>query len=389
MSVNTVYRVAKTPGGTLFAGTSKVHDMYQSTRLKDAQLDVADATGNIYYSTNGGANWTLLHNFGHPVFWLAIDPNDSNKMYASVINHAGAGSAGGIWMTSNLNSLAGSTWTLIPNPARTQGHPACLNVLNDGKLLATFSGRINPGGAFTDSSGVFLYNPGTSSWTDVSDPGMGYWTMDVVVDPSDVTQNTWYACVYTHWGGTSSNQGGLYRTTNRGALWTKLTGTTFARVNSITFDPVTANRAYLTTETQGLWVSNNMNATTPTWSLVSSYPFRQPVRVYFNPFNTAEMWVSSFGNGLKVGSNTALGNPVFTNTASSISVYPNPAKNVLNVVLPEHNDRQPLLIYNISGQLAASIFPGNKTELQVNTDTWVPGTYVLYFGNQSAKFIKE
>jgi hypothetical protein len=59
--------------------------------------------------------------------------------------------------------------------------------------------------------------------------------------------------------------------------------------------------AYLTTEVQGLWISNNMNAPTPSWSLVSNYDFRQPERVFFNPFNANEVWVSSFGNGLKVG----------------------------------------------------------------------------------------
>jgi hypothetical protein len=48
-------------------------------------------------------------------------------------------------------------------------------------------------------------------------------------------------------------------------------------------------------------MSANMNTAIPTWSLVTAYPFRQPERVYFNPFNQTEMWVSSFGNGMRVG----------------------------------------------------------------------------------------
>ena len=48
-------------------------------------------------------------------------------------------------------------------------------------------------------------------------------------------------------------------------------------------------------------MSANMNTLTPSWSLVSSYPFRQPERVFFNPFNQTEMWVSSFGNGMRTG----------------------------------------------------------------------------------------
>jgi hypothetical protein len=385
--INSVYRIEETPGGTMFACTSGIHDMYQSTRLKDAQLNAADAKGNIYYSTNadGGANWTLVHSFGHIVFWIALDPNDSNTMYASVINSAGAG----IWKTTNLNMYGGSTWTQLTAPPRTEGHPACLKVLNDGKLLCTYSGHINGSGAFTASSGVFLYNPATSSWADVSDPGMQYWTKDIILDPTDATQNTWYACVFTHWGGTSSNQGGLYKTTNRGTSWTKLTGTTFSRVTSITFDPANSKSAYLTTETQGLWNSTNMNTATPTWSLVGTYPFRQPERVYFNSYNTAEMWVSSFGNGMRMGSYTALGVPVFPGNTDRIKVYPNPAKNVVNIAVPIMQQPLSLDVYNIEGRLITRMIPGGNNEVQINMAAYEPGMYIVRYGGISARFIKE
>jgi hypothetical protein len=58
---------------------------------------------------------------------------------------------------------------------------------------------------------------------------------------------------------------------------------------------------YLTTETEGLWYSSGVNTTTPVFTEVTSYPFRQPERVFFNPYNPSEIWVTSFGNGLRVG----------------------------------------------------------------------------------------
>jgi photosystem II stability/assembly factor-like uncharacterized protein len=301
-TINTMYRIAKhATGNTMFAATSGIHDMYQSTRLQDNPLDNADAGGRIIYSTDNGAAWQLLHQFGHPVFWVATDPNNANRMYASVIHYGAGAGQGGIWMTNDLNNLGSSIWTKLANPPRTEGHPAAIVVLNDGKMVCTFSGRRTPGGVFTNSSGVFIYDPVGNTWSDVSHADMVYWTKDIIVDPSDPTQNTWYVAVFSGWGGAPNGRGGLFRTTNRGASWTKLTGTQFDRVTSITFNPLVANQAYLTTEVQGLWISNNMDAATPAWTLVTSYPFRQPERVFFNPYNSNEIWVSSFGNGLKVG----------------------------------------------------------------------------------------
>lgn len=299
---NSMYRIVKhNTGNTMFAATSGVHDMYQSTRLQDAVLDANDTEGKVIYSSDNGATWQLLHQFNHPVFWLATDPNNANRMYASVIHYGNGTGQGGIWTTNNLNNLGSSTWTKLTNPPRTEGHPASIIVLNDGKVVCTFSGRRNGSSAFTASSGVFIYNPGTNSWTDVSDDGMLYWTKDIVIDPADATQNTWYVCVFSGWGGAPNGKGGLYRTTNRGTSWTKLTADQFDRVTSISFNPSINNEAYLTTEMQGLWRTSNIRAATPVWSLADSYPFKQPERVFFNPYNPAEMWVTSFGNGLKMG----------------------------------------------------------------------------------------
>jgi photosystem II stability/assembly factor-like uncharacterized protein len=300
-SVNSLYRIASTPNGKLYGACSNIHDMYQSTRLADAQLDAADANGKIVFSVDSGANWSTMHSFGHPVFWLATDPNNPEIVYASVIHFGGTAGlqTGGVYKTTNLSAGAASAWIKLPNPPRTEGHPACLQVLNDGKLLCSFSGRRTS--VFTSSSGVFIYDPALNTWADKSDPGMYYWTKDIIIDPNDAAQNTWYSCVFSGWGGAPNGLGGLYKTSNRGTSWVKLTGTQFDRVTSITFNPQNNNQAYLTTETQGLWISNTMNLATPSWQLVSAYSFRQPERVFFNPFNQNEIWVSSFGNGMKMG----------------------------------------------------------------------------------------
>jgi len=299
LAANTTYRVVKS-GSTLYAATSNVHDMYQSTRLADAQLDVTDAEGKILFSTNQGATWQNLHTFGHPVFWLALDPNNANKMYASVISST----AGGVYVTNNLSSGATSTWTPLPSPARTEGHPACLVVLKDSTLICTYSGRRTTAG-FTASSGTFVYKPSTNAWTDVSQSGMYYWTKDIIVDTSDILQNTWYVCVFSGWGGAPNGLGGIYRTTNRGTSWTKINS--LDRVTSLTFNPQNQKEVYITTETSGLWHTDDISVATPTITRTDSYPFRQPERVFFNPYKNSEIWVTSFGNGMRVGTTGASG----------------------------------------------------------------------------------
>ena len=293
-SANTMYRAFIQPTtGIIYAGTSDIHDLYQSTRLADNPLNNADANGKIIFSTDKGATWQLLHNFGHPVFWLCPDPNNPNTIYASVVHST----SGGVFVSTNIQAGAASIWTKLPNPPRTEGHPACLQVLNDGQLVCTYSGHRTPG--FTASSGVFLFNSALNTWRDLSHPGMYYWTKDLILDPADPAQNTWYVGVFSGWGGPPNGLGGLYRTTNRGTNWTRINA--LDRVTAITFNPGDSNEAYLTTETSGLWNTTNIHAATPVFNLVTNYLFRQPERVFFNPYDVNEIWVTSFGNGLAVG----------------------------------------------------------------------------------------
>lgn len=388
-SVNSLYRMVKTGSGNLYGACSNIHDMYQSTRLADAQLDAADGNGKIVFSSDNGTNWTTMHSFGHPVFWLAADPNKPERMYASVIHFGGTQGSqlGGIYLTNNLSAGALSTWTKLTNPPRTEGHPACIQVLNDGKMVCTFSGRRTSSG-FSASSGVFMYDPASSSWTDVSDAGMKYWTKDIVIDPADPLQNTWYVCVFSGWGGAPNGLGGLYKTADRGKSWTKLTGNQFDRVTSVTFNPKNSAQAYLTTETQGLWLSKNMNAATPSWTLVESYPFRQPERVYFNPFNQDEIWVTSFGNGMKVGNMNTVGFSKITTGAAKITIYPNPFHELTFITNPNLQRKISCInIYDLKGLTCLSVSGDTNP---IPTAALDSGTYIVefVFGDKTLEYQK-
>lgn len=298
--LNSMYRAVAAPNGIVYAATASVHDLYETTYLRDSRID--QGTGRVLFSSDHGTTWQTLHDFGHVVSWVALDPNKPNRMYASVVhNQAGKSRDGGIWVSDDIQNGAASKWRKLANPPRTQGHPLTVQVLNDGTLVATYSARrTEPGAAkqFTASSGVFISTTGGKSWQDRTAPAMQFYTKDLIVDPHDASQKTWYTTVWNGWDNAETG-GGLYRTTDRGVTWTRLFDD--LRVSSAAINPSNPNEMYVTTEFNGLWITRNLRDAQPTFTQDAAFPFRHPQRVVFNPYNSAEVWVTTFGSGLFVG----------------------------------------------------------------------------------------
>lgn len=381
-TANSSYRIVQHPSNnTLFMACSNIHDIYQSTYLQDTKLDANDPNGKIMYSTDNGASWQNLHIFNHPVFWITLDPSNPDKAYASVIHYNGGNGTGGIYVCNDLQKLGSSTWTLLPNPPRTEKHPASIVVLKDGKMVCTYSGRRTT--AFTASSGVFIYDPANNGWSDVSDPGMLYWTKDIVLDPTDAQQNTWYVCVFSGWGGAPNGLGGLYKTTNRGGNWKRITDPSLINsVTSCTFNPSDPDQLFMTTETQGLWMSTDIHAANPKFSAVNTYPFQQPERVFFNPYNTKEMWVSSFGNGMKMGTLTTTGILIAADKTEKF-VFPNPSSGIVHL---SNESANAIMVFDLPGKLVTTI-PIQEGANELNLSFLPSGIYFLNWENKKAKLV--
>lgn len=370
--LNSTYHMVKHPANAkIYAATSSVHDLYQSTYLRDDQIDAG--SGKILYSENGGLTWNTLHDFGHPVIWMAIDPAQPDIMYASVVHS----NQGGIYKTSNLNAGANAAWTKLPDPPRTEGHPLNIHVLADGNLLCSFSGRRTSN--FTPSSGVFFSDNGGQTWQDRSHPDMIYWTKDVVPDPSDPS-NTWYACVFSGWGGAANDKGGLFRTTNQGLTWTKLLD--LFRIESIGIHPDNPDLAYISTEDEGLWFTSNLGVQEPDFEQLAGYHFQHPLRIFFNPGNTDEVWVTSFGNGMNVGNSvTAVGERDRESSFNAqIAPVPTGEKAYLEVNTPRGGAFS-VALYAADGTRKYSDFygycPPGRTRLEIPLEQLPGGFYYL------------
>jgi photosystem II stability/assembly factor-like uncharacterized protein len=326
---NTMFRMAKHPSqNTWFAASSTIHDVYQTTYITDARLFQNIADGRVLFSNDKGVTWNLMKDFGKPVIWVTTDPNMPNRLYAGVIDKNSAN--GGVWMADNTNDPATATWTKLPNPPANNGRIYNINVLNDGTLVTSWSARLADAGLpFSDSSGVFITSNLGVTWEKRSHTDMKYYTKDVVIDPHDATQNTWYAGAWSGWGGLANDKGGLYRTKDRGLTWQKITAfQQFHRVSSVTISPTNPEQMYLTTETEGLWITNNLSAAMPTFSLVTGFPYSHPERVFFNPYRPQDVWVGTFGNGMYLYHPDCTIAPTVIGTIdvceSSISVYTTP-----------------------------------------------------------------
>lgn len=335
-TLNTMYRIAKHNTQNIwFGATSSVHDIYQTTYVTDQRLQPAFKDGQVLFSTDKGKNWSLMRDFDNPVIWVTTDPTNAGRLYAGVISTNPG--IGGVWKAEGISNPASAVWTKLPNPPANRGRIFNVHCLNDGTLVTTWSARkSNNGSTFSDSSGVFVSLDGGQNWVKRNHPDMNYWTKDLVVDPFDPAQNTWYACVWSGWGGPANDLGRLFRTTDRGLNWQPMTADDqFLRVSSVTVDPNDPQTMYLCTETQGLWVTHNKNAAQPDWELVAQYPFQHTERVFFNPNQPTEMWVASFGNGMRAGiSATPAREPENARTAS-LKIGQNPTDSPFLQIIAE------------------------------------------------------
>lgn len=364
INYNTIYQVIKHPEEDIwYAAASGIHDMYQSTYITDDAIqETSSHTGAILMSEDTGATWEVLHDFGMPVVSIAIDPNQPKTMYAGVVNHG----KGGVFKTLTLSEGSASGWSRLPSPPGTEGHPYIVNVLEDGNVLCTFSARrIREENFFTESSGVFYSQTGGASWEDRSAPEMKFWTKDIVIDPHDPAQNTWYVAVFTAFGNARDKDfGGVYRTKDRGQSWERIRKD--FRVESVAIDPQHSNVMVVTTEDNGLWYTKDLHLegdTIPFYQ-VESFPFQHPVRAYFNPYKPEELLVTTFGSGVY---KTDLSINKVSPIPLTWRIFPNPSQDFIQI--DSKGQRGMLEVFDLQGnlQLRQAISPQGftlqKTEL--------------------------
>jgi len=179
-------------------------------------LYIGGATGGVWKTTNGGTTWTPLsdNECGLATGSLAIDPVNPQIVYAGTgEENFSSDSYQGCGVLRSTNG--GATWTQLGASSFILPSGSASRI---GKLL------IDVASAGSVTSTVLLAGSQTGLWK--SDNSGSTWSLslagiitDLVADPT--AAGTYTAAIGATSGGTSN---GIYRTTDFGANWTKLSG---------------------------------------------------------------------------------------------------------------------------------------------------------------------
>lgn len=220
-------------------------------------------------------DWEYI--YGGDGFYVIVDPNDSNIIYAESQNGGlGKSTDGGLNFSSALNGINRSeptNWStpvvMDPNDSRVlyygtnrvyrttngagswQPISANLSLQKTGSRLGTVTTiAVAPSNsqviyAGTDDSQVWVTKDAGLNWTEVSQALPYRWVTRIAVDPAD--ENTAYVTFSgLKW---NSPQPHVFRTADMGATWQDISSNLpDAPVNTIVVDPVYSNFLYVGTD---------------------------------------------------------------------------------------------------------------------------------------------
>jgi photosystem II stability/assembly factor-like uncharacterized protein len=245
---------------------------------------VGFATGGLWRTTNNGMSWTPLFEdeTTSSVGEVTLAPSNPNVIWIGTgepQNRQSSPWGDGVFKSTD----AGRTWQHMGlretrHIARIAIHPTNPDIV----YIAAVGHLFGP----NEERGVFRTVDGGATWEKVLYRGEHVGAIDLVMDPGD--PRTLFAALYqrqrTPWGYAGSGEGetGLYRTTDGGATWTRLTnGLPSGPIGRIGLDVYRrdGNIVYATVEADdegGLYRSNDRGES---WTRVSD---RNPRPMYFS-----------------------------------------------------------------------------------------------------------
>ena len=93
-------------------------------------------------------------------------------------------------------------------------------------------------------------------------------------------------------------------------------------------------------------------------------------------------------NGFVWKSNYVYSVGIELNTANLWTVYPNPANDIVNIILGSSIIAESINIYDLSGRLLEQFNINGKKELQINVSSYPKGTYLMTIHSNNGTLTK-
>lgn len=244
--------------------------------------------GGVWKTENAGTTWTNISDEYFKVGTIgavAISESDNNVLYVgtgeSPIRGVTTSSGDGMWKSSD----AGKTWEHVGLEKSGQISRIKIHPTDPDIAFVAVQGQIwGP----NDERGVFRTTDGGKSWQHVLKVNANTGAADLRMDPTN--PRILYAAMWNHgrkpWfihsGGTD---GGIYKSTDAGDTWVKLTGGLPEMVGKIGVDVSASNpnRIYAIIEAEpkkgGLWRSDDAGKS---WSLINGHRVLHSRAWYYN-----------------------------------------------------------------------------------------------------------
>jgi photosystem II stability/assembly factor-like uncharacterized protein len=235
--------------GAIAVARSSPKTIYVGTGESDMRSDIAQGIG-MFRSDDGGASWTAIGlAYTQQIARILVDPRDPNLVLVAALGHPyGPNAERGVFRSTD----GGRHWakTLFKD-SNTGAIDLAFEPGNPGIVYAAlWQTRRPPWNTYPPSSGpgsgLYKSIDGGRTWHQLSGHGFPNAPGRIGLATSPARPGRVYALVDS----AEEGQGGLYRSDNRGASWTKVTGD--KRIwnrgwyfGEITADPKNADRVWV------------------------------------------------------------------------------------------------------------------------------------------------
>lgn len=288
---NTIYDLAFDPilFNKVWAACSNQHDIPMWRYIQGATKK-----GGVVVSSDAGKTWQVSSTGlpSAPVTSIVADPDSSVKqrrLFAGVYGY-------GVYLSND----AGKSWTFSGEgiEPKQNRQVVALQQTQDGTLFCSVAARRKGRGVTKNlTGGLYRSTNKGKTWQKISSPEM-FRLVDFVIRPDD--KNNIYVAAMDGMG----HDGGVFITHDGGKKW-KQTVPNFDRKHlsyiegfSVALHPLDKKRLYFLSMTHGMFISqddgNSWQAATPE----KSPPFMSCLRLHRDPTDISKVDITTFGGGV-------------------------------------------------------------------------------------------